>query len=54
MQPAFNFIAELPSGYEYKIFSTDGVIKIIGAHPEREPVAYVVTSSHRLVQLRNE
>lgn len=47
----FQLIAELPEGYEYKIFQVNGDIRIMGAHRNKEPIAFKLEERKRLVQI---
>ncbi len=47
----FNFIAELPTGYEYKIFQTDNDIKIIGAAHDKPPICFVIGADYKLHEI---
>jgi hypothetical protein len=35
-------LGTLPEGYEYKAFNVDGVIKILGIHPDKKPIGAIV------------
>lgn len=48
----FNFIAELPSGYEYKLVQVEDQLKVIGVHPEKEPIGFVITSEYKLEPIK--
>ncbi len=47
----FQFIAELPMGYEYKIIRTYGQIRIIGAAHDKPPIGFILEEQHRLVAI---
>ncbi len=47
---SFSFIGELPDGYEYKIMDVDGVIKIMGVHKDKEPIAFFI-DDNRLIKI---
>lgn len=48
----FNYIGDLPEGYEYKIFQTDNDVKIMGVHPEKEPIGFVISGDLKLSPLK--
>lgn len=45
----FQFIAELPEGYDYKIVRVNGEIRIIGAASDKPPIGFVLQEQHRLL-----
>lgn len=47
----FQYIAELPEGYEYKIIRVMGEIRFIGVAHDKPPVCFMLQESHRLVAI---
>lgn len=48
MRRDFKFIAELPSGYEYKLIQIGTQLKLIGVHPDKEPIGFAVEADYTL------
>lgn len=51
----FKFIGELPSGYEYKMFESFGVIKIVGIADDWSIICFIIeTESLKLTNVTEE
>ena len=42
-------IGKLKAGYEYKMFNEGNFIRIVGVHPKRKPIVYVLDNAEQLV-----
>lgn len=47
----FQYIAELPQGYEYKLVRVEGQIRIIGAAHDKPPIGFILEENHRLIAI---
>jgi|HubBroStandDraft_6_1064221.scaffolds.fasta_scaffold3205104_2 hypothetical protein len=48
---SFQYIAELPSGYEYKLFQIAGEIRILGINPDKKPIAFTLHNTKELLEI---
>lgn len=50
----FQFIGELPEGYEYKLFQTGNDLKIVGVAHDKAPIAFMLKNEHILRKITLE
>ena len=48
---SFQFIAELPSGYDYKIFQIGGESRIVGAASDKPPIGFILHNTKELLKI---